>query len=466
MSEKKRESPSEFSIKHALIFSSGNISDVLALQAFGFLVFTYYFTIVRINVFLISIGFMIWAVWNAFNDPLLGSLSDRTKSKHGRRFPWLVVAIVPLSLIMILLFTPPFIIGMNDELLNFAYFLIIIIVYEFFYTMYSINQTSAFPEVFIDKVDRAKVNSIKQLFGIIALILAFVLPGLFIPDFTDRQYIRNYWIFGIVTCILVFLCGIIFIKWGYRAKEEFKHEYEDVPPLLESVKLCVKNRNFRWMALCMIMVWFVFGMLTTILPLYGKFVLGLSAFEISLMFGLAFISAMIFVNVWRFVVIKIGPRKTWMISLLVWIVILIPLLFISDAILAYIVFFLMGAGLAAAMFLRDITWADIIDEDELSTGVRREAAYFGVNALFMKFSIILVFLAINLVFTYTGWAVYAPEKVSPQIINGLILLTAVFPIIALAIAIFGFYMYPLHGEKLSDVKEQLAKLHAEKKSKV
>ena len=104
MNEMKRDAPSEFNIKHALNFSSGNISDVLALQAFGFLVFTYYFTIVRINVFLISVGFMLWAVWNALNDPLLGGLSDRTQSKHGRRYPWLIAAIVPLSIIMILLF--------------------------------------------------------------------------------------------------------------------------------------------------------------------------------------------------------------------------------------------------------------------------------------------------------------------------------------------------------------------------
>ena len=98
--------------------------------------------------------------------------------------------------------------------------------------------------------------------------------------------------------------------------------------------------------------------------------------------------------------------------------------------------------------------------------MRREGIYFGANALFMRLSTILIFLAISLVFSNIGWAVYAPEKVTPEVIFGLRLLMAVFPIIALAIAIFGFYMYPLHGERLSDVKEQLAKLHAEKKSKV
>ena len=72
----------------------------------------------------------------------------------------------------------------------------------------------------------------------------------------------------------------------------------------------------------------------------------------------------------------------------------------------------------------------------------------------------------SIIFTSTGWAVYAPEKVTPEVIFGLKLLMIVFPVIALGIAIFGFYMYPLHGERLRKVKEALQKLHAEKKSKL
>ena len=188
--------------------------------------------------------------------------------------------------------------------------------------------------------------------------------------------------------------------------------------------------------------------------------------NIALMLALTFISAMIFITVWRFVVIKLGPRKTWILALSIWIITLIPLFFISDVIGGFIVFFLVGIGFASGFYLRDLTWADIIDEDELNTGMRREGSYYGANALFMRFSTILVFLAISLVFSNIGWAVYAPEKVTPEVIFGLRLLMVVFPIIALAIAIFGFYMYPLHGKRLSDVKEQLAKLHDEKKSKV
>ncbi len=358
-------------------------------------------------------------------------------------------------------------IGINDEITNFAYFLTTIIIFELFYTMFSINQTALFPEVFIDKEERAKVNSIRQIFTIIGLILAFILPTLFIPDLTDRKYLQNYWIFGIFACIIVIIFGLIFLKWGAREKAEFKDDYKNQPSLIESYKICVKNENFRWAAFSLTMVWFVFGMLPTIIPLYGKFVLGVdNSLFIALMLALAFISAMGFVFIWRIVVLRIGVRKTWICSLLVWIVTFIPLLFVTGVAWGLFIFFLMGSGFAGALFLREILWGDVMDEDELTTGVRREAAYCGVNALFMRLSTILIFLAISLVFTNIGWAVYAPEKVTPEVIFGLQLLMVIFPVIALGIAIFGFYMYPLHGERLIKVKEARQKLHAEKKSKL
>ena len=467
MDDSKREENQEYSLKHSLAFSTASLADVFSYQSFTFLIFTFYFTIVRINVVLISIGFAIWSVWNAINDPLLGGLSDRTHTKWGRRIPWIMASLVPLGLLMIFLYTPPISIGITDEFSNFIYFVIIIIVFEFFYTMFSINQTSLFPEVFINKEARAKANTFRQIFIIIALILAFIVPTLFIPDLTERKYLPNYWIFGVFTCIVVIIFGLIFLKWGAREKTEFKEDYKEMPGLIASYKICVKSKSFRWTVFSSIWVWFVFGMLPTIIPIYGKFVLGIeNSLYIALLLALAFISAVIFIIIWQKVVIKIGPRKTWMYSLLAWAITLLPLLLINDMIWAFLIFFLMGSGLAGALFLRDITWADIIDEDELNTGVRREAAYYGMNALFMRLSTILIFLAISLVFTSTGWTVYAPEKVTPEIIFGLKLLMIVFPVIALGFAIFGFYMYPLDGERLKEVKAALQKLHAEKKSKL
>ena len=132
----------EYSLKKAVLYSFAGFTDVIFLQFFTFLVFTFYYSVVGLHVALISLGFMIWAVWNAFNDPMLGAISDRSGMKMGRRKPFIIIGLIPLLVINVLLWTPP----LEPKPLTFIYFLGIIIIWELFYTMYSLNQTSLFPE--------------------------------------------------------------------------------------------------------------------------------------------------------------------------------------------------------------------------------------------------------------------------------------------------------------------------------
>jgi GPH family glycoside/pentoside/hexuronide:cation symporter len=209
-------------------------------------------------------------------------------------------------------------------------------------------------------------------------------------------------------------------------------------------------------------------MLPTIIPLYGKFVLGIQdSLTISLLLGLAFISAAIFITVlWKPLVRKIGNRKSWIISMSIWIVSLLPLMLIGKdmLIISMIVFFLIGIGLSGSLYIIDLVVSDIIDEDEVKTGMRREAGYYGVNAFFLRLTTVLIFLAISTVFTNVGWAVFEPKLITPEIIFGLRILIFVFPAIALGIGILAIFKYPLDGERLLKVKEELEKIHEKKKA--
>ncbi|MEE9377355.1 MAG: MFS transporter [Candidatus Lokiarchaeia archaeon] len=453
--------------KIAALFSFGNMADIVAYQSFILLIFTFYYSVVGISIGLITLGYIIWSIWNAFNDPFLGYFSDKTHTKWGRRRPWIMVAFIPLSIIMVFLFTPPLLIGIADQISNFIYFFIVIIIFEFFYTMFSLNVTSMFPEVFISEKDRTLANNIRSVYTIIGLIVAFILPGLIIPDFTDPTYLTEFIIFGVIAGIVVTMCAIIFLKFGPREKVEFQDDYKTSFKFFEAMKLSVKSKSFKWYIPAEIANWFVYGMLPTIVPLYAKFVLNAEGILTSLLLGLTFISAAIFMTVlWKPLVRKIGNRKSWMISMSIWLVSLIPLMFISDFISGVIVFFLLGVGLSGSLYFIDLIVADIIDEDEIATGVRREAAYYGVNSFFMRFSNILVILAISSVFSTVGWQVFEPTLVTNTVRFGLRSLMVIFPAIALVVGILSIYKYPLDGEKLRNVKAQLVELHEQKKVKL
>ncbi len=81
---------------------------------------------------------------------------------------------------------------------------------------------------------------------------------------------------------------------------------------------------------------------------------------------------------------------------------LIPLMFISNVQSAFIAFFFMRIGFAGVLLFVDLTITAIIDADELTTGIRREASNYGINTFISRFSTILMFISINSVFNPIG----------------------------------------------------------------
>ena len=128
-----------------------------------------------------------------------------------------------------------------------------------------------------------------------------------------------------------------------------------------------------------------------------------------------------------------------------------------------LVMVLVGFGISGSIYYGDLVISDMIDEDEVATGVRREGAYYGVNALIIRLATIFVMITIAMVFSGTGWTEYQPTTQDiAQLRLGLMLLMSIFPSVAAFIGSFCLYKFPLKDEKLNKKKEDLNKLHATK----
>jgi len=469
----------ELTLKEKVLFATSSFPDQLTYQAFTIYVFTFYFAVVGLTMTEIWIGFILWGFWNMINDPLLGALSERTKfkGKLGKRKLYLIISFIPLSLMMILLYTVP----ANFE---FIYFVFIIFAFEFFYTMFSVNTNAIFPEMFPTEKQRASVNIFIKVFTMIAVILASLVPTFVVSPLVptlgplDPGYSAEvasiksmYIIAGLILFVLVVIMAILFIFFSVDEKEEKTTDFEKRPKFFESLKLTFSNRTFLKFTLGNMLIWYCFNVLLTVFPLFAVEVLGITegAMMIGIILMIALLSAAIFQPVQSKIRSKVGTRKGLMIGLAIWIVTLFPLIFLSNnamsTTLAMIIFFTIGFGLSAALFHIDLIHGDVIDQDALKFGVRRAASYYGVNAFIHRFSTVLGITTIALVFSGTGWSSYESLVVDPAIIElGLKALIFVFPAIALLGAIICFKFYDLHGEKLVTMRRQLEE-HPELKNK-
>jgi GPH family glycoside/pentoside/hexuronide:cation symporter len=112
---------------------------------------------------------------------------------------------------------------------------------------------------------------------------------------------------------------------------------------------------------------------------------------------------------------------------------------------------LIGVGIAAAMLLLEVLIADVIDEDHLRTGRRREGMYFGMHALILRLNGVVAFGTLGLVLSLSGYDPALAQQPESALM-ALRLLVTVIPAVMLVLALVFLRAYPLHGERLARIR--------------
>jgi GPH family glycoside/pentoside/hexuronide:cation symporter len=134
----------------------------------------------------------------------------------------------------------------------------------------------------------------------------------------------------------------------------------------------------------------------------------------------------------------------------------IPLMFAQDFTQALVVAFFLGFPVAGLIMMGDVVMADVIDDDESRTGERREGMFYAVNGAATALSSTIVSVGFGIIATMYG---YNPlNDIQPASVDfGFRVFMVVLPIMGAICAMTALYFYPLHGQRLADMRAKLAK---------
>jgi|LDZU01.1.fsa_nt_gi GPH family glycoside/pentoside/hexuronide:cation symporter len=390
-----------------------------------------------------------YTIYNALNNPALGYASDRTRSRWGRRRPFILFAGMPYALTFALIFCTPFD-GKDNPVALLIYFGVLIVIWEGLYTMLATGYYGLLPEMFGKYKERTDVAAKMNIFQVVALVLASVLPPLL--------WNRIGW-GGMAISLAVI--SIIPIYVGFPFLFERKDLATDTSyPFLKALKLTFMNRSYLTAAGAQAMRFVATGILQMGMPFYLKYSLNVSDSMFSIFFGVAFLISMLSLYPWRnWVANKLDSRRTLMLANLVMIIGIIPLSFSPSFPFVLASAVIIGIGLGGLILMGDVIMGEVIDEDEVKTGQQRAGMYFGMSGFVITLSGLLVSSIFGILLPAFGYDTLL--EVQPASVNlGFRIFLTVPTTIGLLLAIVLLKQYPLHGKRLQDIRDALAKKRA------
>jgi len=458
---------------HRLLYASASIGITLSYQAFSTYIQFLYIDVLGVRAVWIGLVWAVYGVWNAVNDPLAGYWSDRTRTRWGRRVPWIAGFLIPLAITFYLLWFP-FGNAMWTEFATLFYFLAIVLIFDLCWTIVTLNWTSLFPEMTSDENQRAGLSALRESFSIVGLLVGVALP----PLIAGAAWANRGAMAGLLTVVMV--VSVVLGLLGSKERPEFAAEPS--PSFRESLRLTLRNRDFMVFLGANLLIQYVFLALSSSIPFYAKYVLMIQGpttlggavldteMQNSLLLAAAFLTALPAMALWWAIARRIGTwralRVTALLGGITTLYFFIPNSF-AGGLLGTILF---GVSLAGMLMLTNPLLADITDQDELLHGARREGIFFGMNGLVIRFAFVIQGILTAIVFTATGYISPSPGILYPMqpasAVFGIRLLTGGVPAIALIGAFLLLGRYTLHGEAAERIRAEAAALQARKKSQM
>jgi GPH family glycoside/pentoside/hexuronide:cation symporter len=373
-----------------------------------------------------SLMLLIYTFIDAIDNPVYGFLSDRTRSRWGRRRPWLTIG-TPLLILCFIAFysTPAFLAGNS----LFAYCMLFYMLTGTLDSVINANYAALFPELFRDDASRANANALRQAFQLVAMIISIALTPM----------VTNALGYSLTAILYGLLGGGVILYMTFSVKETAIQAEEEKPQLWDSIKNLVTNRKFWVAGFANAFYSAAMSLVLASMPFFVKYTLRLSDSQTTFLFAAVLVIAIGCVAIWARLVKKFSLMPVWRASLVALAAAFIPLYFANSLISAVICSALVGFGFAGVITTMDLIGAKIMDEDTRQHHLRREGIIANAMGFMNRLNGLFTSCAFYLVFVIFHFE--SGLNPGPQPDNAARFLLTVFPTVLMVISFaFSFFI--------------------------
>lgn len=434
-------------------YGLADLGFALITSAMQFFLLFYYTDVAGINPALAGTALMVGKLtWDALNDPLFGWISDRTRSRFGRRRIYMFFGAVPLGIAAWIMFSlPAGLTGAPAFLAVLGSFFLI----DTFHTLTTTPYYALTPELTRDYNERASLTSIRMVFSVFGYILGAALTTLLAGIFQGAGLnMQQAWsltgaVFGLVAVITTLVTAL-----SIRERPELAGEPSKLPPF-KAVFTSFRNKPFIILMIAFILSSFSFTVLTALVPYFIQYQLGMPE-QVSFVLLAMLVSIGIFLVPAKLVSDRINKGPAYALGLFIaCLAVMFSFLLPKGATpLIYVIAAVAGLGFSAQWVFPWSMLPDVVEYDEKLTGERREGIYYGLWAFLTKFTSALG-VAVS------GWALdlfgYIPNvEQTARSLFGIRFFFAIVPAIVILVSLPFLIWYPITRKKHAALVQELA----------
>jgi GPH family glycoside/pentoside/hexuronide:cation symporter len=358
----------------------------------------FYVDILGLDVRAYGVVMVIYAIIDAIDNPVLGHLSDRTRTRFGRRRPWLLVGAPMLAACMIAFFSAP---QSLDGLALVLWFAVFAILCEAFDSMLNANYGALLPELYPVERDRAVANGLRQGFQLVALVISLAVTPLlttsvFGTERTTEGFRTTAIIYGLIAVVVIGFMAL-------SAKENPRYSTVESPALLRSIGTILRNPLFWKVGLTAACYGIAMSLVLTGIQLYVRYSLGLPVANALYLQGIVIVIAAGGLVAWTRVVARKGALWTWRLAFALLAASFAVLFFANSLVTAIVAGALVGIGWSGMLATNDLITARVLDGDAARHGQHREGLFLSAFGFFGRLNGIVTGLALTSLGVFFGY---------------------------------------------------------------